>query len=191
MIIAVGSNNPAKAGGVRDAFVAAYGSLVIRCQAFSVDSGVPRNPIDDIQCIQGARNRARIGMELAVNADFGVGIESGIVFVSFDGVNEGWFERTWAVVIDKDRKEGVGSGASFRVPEYAANRIRTQQDGLGSISHAYGGYQGSKTGPGYCGLVTNGLLVRREVVRDAVIAALAEFLVPRFFADPAIESDKD
>lgn len=184
MIIGVGSSNPAKTGGARDAFVAAYGSFIIRVmQSFFVESGVPHNPVGDIQCIQGARNRARIAMERTVNADFAVGIESGIVFASFGGINEGWFERTWAVVIDKDGKEGVGSGASFRVPEYAATRIRTQQDGLGGISDAHVGYKGTKSGVGYCGLITKGILCRREMTRDAVIAALAEFLVPDFFVE--------
>ena len=186
MIIGVGSSNPAKTGGTRDAFVAAYGSHVIRVmQSFFVDSGVPHNPVSDIQCIQGARNRAKAAQKRTDNGNFFVGIESGIVIASFGDVNEGWFERTWAVVIDKDGKEGIGSGASFRIPEYVVNRIRSGQLGLGGITDTYTGCKGTKNGNGYCGFVTNGVLCRRKVTCDAVIAALAEFLVPTFFADPA------
>jgi inosine/xanthosine triphosphatase len=183
VIIGVGSDNPAKTGATRDAFVAAYGSHLIRVvRSLSVDSGVPHNPVGAIQCIQGARNRARAALECALNADFAVGIESGIVKASFGQANEGWFERTWAVVLRRDGTEGIGSGASFRVPEYAAQRICAQQEGLGAISDGYAGTKGIKTSAGYCGLVTKGTLCRREITRDAVIAALSVFLLPNFFS---------
>ncbi len=185
MIIGVGSANPAKTGGTRDAFTAAYGAHLIRVmQCFFVDSGVPHNPVGDIQCIHGARNRAKAAMAATANADFAVGIESGICLASYGGVNEGWFERTWVVIQSRDGTEGIGAGDSFRVPEYAANRIRANQLGLGGITDAHAGFKGTKSGMGYCGLVTNKILCRREVTRNAVIAALAQFLVPQFFEEP-------
>jgi len=183
--IAVGSKNPVKIGAVSDAFKLTHPSFVRRITGYEVASDVPHNPVGEEQCIRGACNRARAAWRAASKPDFAVGIESGIYSVSLAD-NNVWFERTWVVVINKDAHEVVGSGAGFRVPDHVARRICAGQGGLGGITDAYTGLKGTKSGDGYCGLVTKQLLCRREVTRDAVIAALVELFVPEFFTNPQI-----
>lgn len=186
MKIAIGSDNPVKIGAAYDAFALAYDSLVVRTEYFSVDSCVPANPIGDVQCIQGARNRAYAAMQSAIGADVAVGMESGICFVSYGGVNEGWFERTWAFVLDREGRVGVGSGGSFRVPEHVATHIRTRQSGLGRIADACTGLVNTKKEMGYCGIITEGVLCRRQENRDAITAAIGDLRMPAFFRDPEL-----
>lgn len=189
MKIMVGSLNPAKIGAVRDAFKRAYPSLILRVNGTNVSSNVPSQPKGDVQCISGARNRARVAFVGVSGADFAVGIESGICIASYGGVSEGWFDRTWVVVRDKDGKEGIGSSISFRVSNTIANELRTRDIGLGRIMNARSGKKDISKAEGYSGIATGGILYRREITRDAIIAALAVFLNPDLFVESHAEAD--
>ena len=189
MRIGVGSKNPAKIGAVRDAFKKAYSFRVPYVTGIDAPSGVSRQPKTDVECIRGARNRAMATFAQVSKADFGVGIESGICIASYGGINENWFERTWVVVVDKNGKEGIGSSVSFRVSNTIINEIRTRDTGLGRILDARFGAEDTNKREGYSGIVTNGILRRREVTCDAVIATLAVFLNPDLFIESHIEFD--
>ncbi len=188
MNITVGSLNPAKISAVHDAFRKAYPSLLLRVNGINVLSGIPSQPKGDVQCIQGARNRAMAAFVASEEANFTVGIESGICLACYGGVNEGWFERTWVVVRNKDGTEGIGSSVSFRVSNTIANEIRTRDTGLGRIMDARLGTKDTKKAEGYSSIVTKGVLCRKEVTRDAVITALAVFLNPEMFVESPVEA---
>lgn len=189
MRIGVGSKNSAKIGAVRDAFKKAYPSLVQLVTGIDASSCVSSQPKTDVECIRGARNRANVAFTAMKGATFGVGIESGICIASYGGIHEGWFERTWVVVVDKDGNEGIGSSVSFRVSNTITNEIRMRDTGLGRILDARLDIRDISKREGYSGIATNGVLNRREITCDAVIAALAVFLNPDLFVESHIEAD--
>ncbi len=90
-----------------------------------------------------------------MQADFGVGIESGLEEI--DGI---WFSTGWVVIIDTDGLEGLE---------------------LGAANDVVFGKPNSKQANGLIGLLTNDILTREGVFRDAVISALARFLHPELF----------
>lgn len=181
MQIIVGSENPIKRAAVSDAFKRTYGFPLLFVPGVAVDSGVSRQPMSDCECIEGALNRAVKVIELAPDVDFAIGIESGLCRIPYGQGR--WFERTWAVVLDKNGNEGVGSSASFFVPDFVVEKIRNEKSGLGSIIDACFDRKNLSQQEGYVGVVTNNAVSRRTITCDAVIAALAVFLRPEFFVE--------
>ncbi len=181
MLIVVGSENKIKIDAVRAGFRASY-----RCR-FSVEwlkapSRVVRNPMDDETCIAGARNRARYALDSNELADFGVGIESGLSRVKCGAGKPMWFESTWAVVLDREGREGPGSGGRVWVPNDIVREISDNDSGLGEVMDGRLGRKGTNKAEGYAGIATNSVLCRKDETRDAVIWALAPFLNPMLFS---------
>ena len=75
-------------------------------------------PKSDEECVIGARNRA-ISARKKADADWGVGIEGGVQETSF-----GLLLTAWAVVVDKEGKEGVGGSGRLPLPAILADHIR-------------------------------------------------------------------
>ena len=78
--VAVGSTNPVKVAAVRAVLGAAGASAEIT--PIGVPSTVRDQPIGDDETIRGALARARAARE-ATGAELGVGIEGGVVAVSY------------------------------------------------------------------------------------------------------------
>src|SRR3954447_4293568 len=102
MLVAVGSTNPVKADATRQAFSQVWPASSTDVESAAVRSGVASQPMNDVECIEGARNRAILARE-ALDADYGVGIEGGLVHVG--GL---WFNGGWVVIVDRDFSEGLG-----------------------------------------------------------------------------------
>ena len=77
MKIAVGSTNPVKIGSVREAFERAFGEVEVI--GVEVSSGVSDQPWGEEETRLGARNRARAVLTKVVDAEYGVGLEGGVV----------------------------------------------------------------------------------------------------------------
>lgn len=180
MKIALGSENLVKFDAVSDAFRQMKRPLPL-IVSFVVDSGVSRQPMSDNECIEGALSRAVKALELAPDADFAVGIESGLCRVSYGGGY--WFERTWAVILDKNGKEGLGSSAGCFVPKFIVDRIKAEKSGLGEIMNERLSRDDVARKEGYVGVVTKHAITRRTVTRDAVINAFTIFLTPEYFKE--------
>ena len=88
MKIAVGTKNKAKLESVSMAIailksktkglndtLLAHEVEIIGCE---VPSGVPMQPMNENETLQGAINRARLALEKVPDAEFGLGIESGV-----------------------------------------------------------------------------------------------------------------
>ncbi|MDO8582717.1 MAG: inosine/xanthosine triphosphatase [bacterium] len=181
MLIVVGSDNKIKVDAVRAAFKASY-----RCR-FSLErlkakSGVVRNPMDDVTCIVGARNRARYALDSNDAADLAVGIESGLSHIKCGNGKFMWFESTWVIVLDREEKEGIGSSGRIWVPDDIVAEIRHDDSGLGAVMDARVGREGTNRAEGYCGIATNGALSRLEATCGAVIFALGPFLNTDLFS---------
>jgi len=174
VIVAVGSRNPVKIAAASAGFAALWPDQAWRVEGCDVPSGVPDQPMSNAESIEGARNRA-FRARRALGAAWGVGIESGL-----ERIGETWFSTGWVVIVDAGGNEGVASSMLRPVP-LPSMALVLQGHELGHANDQVFGTVNSKQATGLIGLLTNDVLTRKGVFRDAVIAALARFLHPELF----------
>lgn len=181
--VAVGSRNPVKLAAVRAVLERVQPALQI--EGVEVQSGVPDQPMGDEQTQRGARNRAIAALQLT-GAELAVGLEGGVVELA-DGRMR---SCAWAVVVDRDGREGMGGSLSMPLPELVAARIRAG-DELGHAMDAIANVVGTKHGRGAVGILTAGLIDRQGAYEPMVAYALAPWLAPAFFAPDEREDVQD
>jgi len=161
--VRVGSNNPVKVEAVRTVFQKMFKEVVV--DSLEVDSGVGKQPFEG-DVLRGARRRAMIAQE---GYDLGIGIEAGV----FQG-DDGLYDVQQCVVIDEMGRATHGHGLGFRYPPVIEKKVRAGMsvgEATDEIFHTEKiGHNG-----GAIGLLTNGLLKRKELTEQSVIAAM----VPR------------
>ncbi len=171
--IAVGSKNPVKIGAVR----AVLGPLAPAAVITGIDvaSTVADQPFGDEETIRGARARAAAA-RLALGADFGVGIEGGVVEES-DGTMR---TCAWAAIVAADGRSSVGGSLAMPLPQTVAEMIRAGTE-LGHAMDALVGGHDTKRGAGAVGILTAGLVDRQRAYEVLVTYAAAPFLTPDLF----------
>ncbi|OGZ53372.1 MAG: hypothetical protein A3B25_00095 [Candidatus Ryanbacteria bacterium RIFCSPLOWO2_01_FULL_48_26] len=172
--VAVGSKNKPKMEAVRAAFEKVWPEEAWEVVGVEVESGVGSQPMSDEEAITGARNRARQALQ-AENSDYGVGIEGGIHQTA--GTH---FAFGWMVIVDKNRKEGIGSSIRMRVPPRAIDIIQDGKE-LGDADDVLFGKSDSKHREGFFGLMSKNLITRSSGYTDGVIVALTRFIHPHLF----------
>ncbi|MEO5814384.1 MAG: inosine/xanthosine triphosphatase [Gemmatimonadaceae bacterium] len=165
--IAVGSKNPVKIGAARAVLAHVAPAAVI--EGVAVPSGVSDQPWGDEETIRGAITRAHAA-RAALDADWGVGIEGGVVD---DG---GTRVRTcaWAAIVGRDGRSGVGGSLSLELPPRVAALVRGGIE-LGHAMDEVTGQQNVKHGVGAVGLLTAGLVTRQGAYETLVAYALVPF----------------
>jgi inosine/xanthosine triphosphatase len=174
MLIAVGSRNPVKIAATSAGFTAVWPNTAWQVEGVDVPSGVSDQPMSHAESIRGARNRAMLARK-RLDAAFGAGIESGLEQI--EGI---WFTTGWVVIVDRDGREGISSSMIRPVPIPSLELV-LQGVELGHANDQVFGRHNSKQGTGLIGLLTNDVLTREGVFRDAIISALARFLHPDQF----------
>jgi inosine/xanthosine triphosphatase len=173
--VIVGSANPVKVAAVQAVLNRATPGLVV--QGIAVPSGVPDQPVGDEETQAGARQRAIAALAAVPEASLGVGLEGGVVELPSGQLRT----CAWAVVVDRDGREGVGGSLSMPLPERVAARIRGGEE-LGHAMDAEARTTGTKTGRGAVGILTAGLVDRQRAYEPMVAYALAPWLAPELFA---------
>ncbi len=114
MKILVGSTNGQKVNGARQAFEIFYGND-IDVEGVSVDSGVNSEPIKD-EVYLGAKNRINNVISYAkenfIDADFFVGVESGLIEI--DGH---WINLSYVIIEDKNGMRSVATTPGYPIPD--------------------------------------------------------------------------
>jgi inosine/xanthosine triphosphatase len=173
--VVVGSANPVKLDAVR----AVLTRLMMKCEVVSasVESGVPDQPFGDDETIRGASARAQAALT-AGGADLGVGIEGGVVD---DGVRM----RTcaWAAVATSTGVVSVGGSLAMPLPPQVAALVRDGME-LGHAMDVVSGGTDTKKGAGAVGILTAGLVDRRQAYETLVTYALAPLLAPAYWRAP-------
>jgi inosine/xanthosine triphosphatase len=174
--VAVGSTNPVKISAVRAVLERA--GAAARVDGVAVASGVREQPFGDAETIQGATQRARAALD-ATGADLAVGLEGGVV-------DEGGVMRTcaWASVVSRDGRTGVGGSLAMMLPDSVAALVREGVE-LGHAMDRISGAHDTKRGAGAVGILTAGLVDRQRAYESLVTYALAPFLAPQHYTDPA------
>ncbi len=172
--VVVGSTNSVKIAAVI-AVLERSGSGA-RVRGLAVPSGVRDQPEGDAETIRGATQRARAALQ-ASDADFGIGIEGGVV-------EEDGHMRTcaWAAVVSRNGRVGVGGSLAMTLPDRVARLVRGGME-LGHAMDHVTGARDTKHGAGAVGILTAGLVDRQRAYEALVTYALAPFLTTDYYDD--------
>lgn len=170
MKILIGTNNPGKIEGARQAFEKFYKDVEVI--GIPVSSDVGDEPLND-EIYKGASNRVnnliKYAKEKNVDADFFIGIESGIT----NKLGK-WCIIQIAVIKDKTGYESFGTSSAFPVPEkYVDDIINTD---LGIVMDKIFKCNGLKNGKGGIAHLTQNNITRYDFTREAFIMALTQFI---------------
>ncbi len=167
MKIAVGTDNPVKYRAVRNVMRRLFpGAQVISLQ---VPSGLPEQPIGDEETRRGAANRAHAA-RLAAHADWGVGIEGGVVENEF-----GMMTCAWCAIEDRSGRVGVGGSTNMLLPDEVAECVRAGGE-LGQAMDEFAKITNVRRKMGAIGVMTKGLTDRQRAYEFIVKMAVVKFL---------------
>lgn len=186
LLIAVGSQNPVKLEAARIGATQALSlpdaNGQMRIQPSDIDiigsiveSGVRAQPIGDDECITGAAQRAIAALEAVPGAEYGIGLEGGVV-----SVRGGLFACAWCVVVDGWGKTGMASTGRFQLPPRVVELVQQGME-LGEADDLVFGRSDSKMHEGACGILTHGRLIRSQFYSPAVLLAFIRFMNEAIF----------
>lgn len=170
MKIVVGSTNPVKVGAVEEAFRKYYPEC--RVEGIEVESDVSDQPMSEEETIRGARNRASRCSE---HADFGVGIEGGIV-----QIGDKLYNCAWVSILSKEGVEGLSGGLYFELPPKVSERIKNGGE-LGPVMNEMTGEENVKRKMGAIGIFSKGQLDRKQAYVQIILSAMVKFVSPEWF----------
>jgi inosine/xanthosine triphosphatase len=173
-LFAVGSRNPVKVACVSE--VAAEFWPGARAVGASTESLVSAQPKSDAEMSAGARNRALQALEKTAGADYGVGIEGGVL-----DAEGGMWAYAWVVVVDRAGRVGAGQTGRFKLPPAVAHLIRVRGLELGEADDEFFGRVNSKQREGAIGILSDGRLTRLGLYKQGVVFALLPFLHPEYY----------
>lgn len=166
--VAVGSTNPVKLAAARAVVTRLAPGVAV--EAIAVPSGVRDQPFGDDETIQGALERARAA-RLALDADFGVGLEGGVVEMPDGSMRT----CAWAAVVSRSGRHGVGGSLAMPLPDSVAKLIRGGME-LGHAMDELTGQTNTKHKGGAVAVLTAGLVDRQGAYEVLVAYAVAPFL---------------
>lgn len=171
--IAVGSGNRVKVQAVLEESVRILG-LPADVKGIEVPTGVPEQP-RDAETLTGARNRARAALKAWPEADYGIGIEAGLV--KFPG-EASYVEAQACAVLDSSGWETHGWGPAFHYPPWVTERA-LRGEMVSSILGPVAKDPSLGTTTGAIGYLSEGRLQRTGLTQMAVLMAF----LPRFRRD--------
>ena len=179
LLVIVGSRNPIKISCTDAGFHQAL-SAGFLVEGLNVSSDVDPQPVGDKQTLTGATNRAKNAKTIFPEADFWVGIEGGV-----DELQGDMYAFAWVVVLDREGKMGKAKTSTFFLPEAVAKLVRSGVE-LGEADDRVFRKENSKQNEGSVGLLTNGVLVRKEYYQQAVVLALIPFINEKLYPNKAM-----
>lgn len=166
MKILMGTKNPGKIEGARQAFEKYYNDVEI--EGIAVSSDVSDQPVNE-EIFQGAKNRVKnlkkYAKENNIEADFFVASEAGITDLLGN-----WIDINAAVVEDKEGFQTVGTSQGFEIPEKYIDEIKATE--LGKVmDKVFNGHELAK-GKGGISFLTKDVISRIDLTRNAFVMAL-------------------
>lgn len=161
----VGSDNPVKLRAVRRVLGDVFGRVHV--SAVPVATGVPEQPVDH-QAPVGAMNRARAALK---DADFGVGIEAGLLWDPSVG---DYLDVQYCAVVDRAGRVTLGHGPGFEYPPPVIELVKAGK----TVGEAMAQITGVREIGAKFGAI--GYLTERRMDRDTLTeAAVLMAMVPR------------
>jgi inosine/xanthosine triphosphatase len=167
MKVHVGTGNPIKVKAVRTAFETVFSGKLLEVTAVPVEPGVPSQPFGEA-VIRGATRRAKRSLG---EADYGVGIEAGLV--QSPGCDHP-LNVQFCAIVDRFGRMTVGHGPGFELPNAVVEKLRAGSTLSDEVSRA-AGIPEIKEAIGAIGVLSGGRIDRLAITCEAVLMAL----VPR------------
>ena len=181
ILVAVGSHNPLKLAATRSVIRRVFPEAEF--VAVASESGVSINPSSNRETIIGARTRAKTARGRA-GADWGIGLEGGITRVGKE-----WFTCVWGVIWD-GKDETRGGGVHFQLPPLVLKGILQNNTEMGTGIDKLTGMRMTKRRMGAEGILTNGLIDRKDTFETTLIYALAPRLSRKYYLPPRHKGSK-
>lgn len=171
MKILIGTKNPGKIQGAKEAFEKYFENIEI--DGIPVNSDVNAQPLNK-EIFQGAQNRVanlkRYAKENNMSADFYVASEGGIQNLLCDE----WIDFNAVVIEDKNGTVSYGMSQGFPIPDKYIEEIKENE--LGGVMDRIFEGNGLGKGKGGVSLLTHGELSRIDLTRSAFIMALTRYI---------------
>ena len=170
MKILMGTKNPGKIEGARQAFEKYFDNIDIEGKA--VESNVGAQPVNE-EILQGAKNRIKNLKKYANNnnikADFYIASEAGITNLLGE-----WIDINAVVIEDSKGFQSIGTSQGFPIPDKYIEEIK--QTELGKVMDRL--FSGKELGKGKGGIsfLTKDEITRIDLTRNAFIMALTRFI---------------
>ena len=170
MKILIGTKNPGKIEGAKQAFAKYFESFDI--EGVPVSSQVSEEPVNE-SIYEGAKNRVNNLIEYAneqqLDIDYFLGIESGIT-----NLLGKWVIINIAIIKDKSGYESWGYSPAFPVPDKYVDEI-IEKD-LGTVMDSLFQEKDLRSNKGGISFLTNDVISRIDLTRGAFIMALTQFV---------------
>lgn len=166
MLVSVGSRNKSKLKGVEKA----YSVFMKDFQVVGVEvrSEIAPQPMNLETTFKGALFRAKKSLELVGEAEHGVGVEAGLF-----NLGNTWFDVHIAVIADRYEKITVGLSPAFEIPpRFVKELVENSVSELEILVDNYFKTRNVGEHGGFIKLLTNGYLLRDDLVYYSVLMAL-------------------
>ena len=169
----VGSRNPVKIRAVEEVFGKVL-KVDFTVEGVDVPTGVPHQPVGH-QSFLGALNRARFAVR---GADFGVGIEAGLVYSP--EMND-FYDVQYCVVADSTGLASAGHGPGFQYPRPVVEEVLKGKE-VGEVMSRITGVEKLGRKHGAIGHLSCGILDRKGLTEQAVLMALLPRMNPGVYS---------
>ena len=170
MKILIGTKNPGKIEGAREAFEKYFDNVEI--EGISVNSEVGDQPINK-EILKGAKNRVKnlkkFAKENQIKADFYISSEAGITNLLGE-----WIDINAVVIEDSKGLQSIGTSQGFPIPDKYIEEITETE--LGKVMDKI--FSGKELGKGKGGIsfLTKNEVTRIDLTRNAFIMALTKYI---------------
>lgn len=170
MKILMGTKNPGKIQGAREAFEKYFDNVEI--EGIAVDSEVGDQPFNQ-EILQGAKNRVKnlkkYAKENQIEPDFYISSEAGIT----NSLGE-WIDVNCVVIEDSKGFQSIGTSQGFPIPDKYIEEIKETE--LGKVMDKI--FSGKDLGQGKGGIsyLTKDEVSRIDLTKNAFIMALTEHI---------------
>ena len=168
MLINVGTQNPSKLQGVKEAIALVPQLKDAEIKAIEVDSGVHHQPKSFEEIVKGAKTRAKNAYK---DCDLSIGLESGIAQIP--GTITGWMDFSCCAIFD-GKRYFLGLSQAFEFPPAAIKKVTTEDKNISQAFRELGYTQKSNLGneEGAIGLLAKGRVMRKDLNKEAVLSAI-------------------
>ena len=169
IVVAIGSKNPAKISGTKKAFSRFFPAAEFR--DVDTTSSVQAQPLTLDETINGALARAKLGLKVSNEVDFGVGIEAGLVTFGEEHIN-----MQVAAIMDRRGRVTFGSSSGFMVPGMVVQQMQIRGLELDHFAKGLTDADRVREEDGVVYHLTKGTVSRIDMTEQCVGMALVPWL---------------
>ena len=170
MKILIGTKNPGKIEGARQAFERYFDNVEI--EGIPVNSGVGDQPVNE-EILKGAKKRVsklkKYAKQNQIEVDFYISSEAGITNLLGE-----WLDINCVVIESREGLQSVGTSQGFPIPNKYIEQIKETE--LGKVMDEI--FRGKDLGKGKGGIsfLTKNEVSRIDLTRNAFVMALTKYI---------------